>query len=275
MRKGHDLLAKLEGKRIAIVGQRKIEEISKLIENLGGIPLVRPAQGTVFLDDSNLEADMLTMITGRFDWLIFTTGIGLQTLYHTAEKLGKEADFIEAMKRANVAARGYKTVNALKKMGVTPLVKDDDGSTAGLVRQLALHDLKGSRVALQLHGDPAPKLIDWLDTQNCEYKEVLPYQHVAPEKETMERLLSELLTGKIDAVNFTSTPQGRFLMRFAREKGVETEILEKFASDVVAVAVGKVTAQSLREEGITRIVVPEHERMGSALIELVHYYEKG
>jgi uroporphyrinogen-III synthase len=266
-------LSKLEGKRIALVGQRKVEELSKLVENLGGIPLVRPAQGTVFLDDSNLELDILTLIKGSFQWMIFTTGIGLQTLYNTAEEMGHEADFIAAMENANVAARGYKTVNTLKKLGITPIVKDDDGSTAGLVRQLSVHDLKGCRVALQLHGDPAPKLIEWLDTQGCEYKEVLPYQHVAPEKETMERLISELLNGKIDAVNFTSTPQGRFLMSFAREKGVEKEILKKFSSDVVAVAVGKVTAQALREEGIDRLVVPEHERMGSAIMELVKYYE--
>ena len=41
----------------------------------------------------------------------------------------------------------------------------------------------------------------------------------------------------------------------------------------VATAVGKVTAEALREEAIERIVVPEHERMGAMIIELAHYFE--
>ncbi len=44
---------RLEGKRIALTGPRRAEELGKLIENMGGIPLYRPAQGTVFLKNRN------------------------------------------------------------------------------------------------------------------------------------------------------------------------------------------------------------------------------
>ncbi|RFU68990.1 uroporphyrinogen-III synthase [Peribacillus saganii] len=264
----------LEGKKIALVSQRKTEELSKLVENLGGIPVLRPAQGTVFLDETNIESDIKSLVEGNFDWIICTTGIGMDTLYSIAGKLGRDKEFIKALEKANIAARGYKTVNFLKKLGITPVVRDDDGSTAGLVRELAAHNLSGCKVALQLHGDPAPRLIDWLDEQECDYKEILPYKHVPPQPEVMEQLISELQSGEIDAVNFTSTPQGRFLMSFAREKGVEQEILHAFSTGVVAVAVGKVTAQALREEGIERVIVPENERMGSAIVALGQYYQK-
>jgi uroporphyrinogen-III synthase len=267
-------LKKLAGKRIALVGQRKNEELSKIIENLGGIPLVRPAQGTIFLDDSNIESDIKSFVTGRFDWMICTTGIGMDTLYSIARKMGYERDFIEALRKAKVAARGYKTIHFLKKLGITPVVRDDDGSTAGLLRQLAVHDLKGCTVALQLHGDPAPMLIQWLEEQGCEYREILPYKHVPPHPEVMEQLISEILNGDIDAVNFTSRPQARFFMSYARERGVEQDILKAFSNNVVAVAVGRVTAQALKEEGIERIVVPEYERMGSAIISLAQYYQE-
>ncbi|PLS17669.1 uroporphyrinogen-III synthase [Bacillus sp. M6-12] len=264
----------LEGKKIALVSQRKTEELSKLVENLGGTPVLRPAQGTVFLDETNIESDIAALVEGNFDWIICTTGLGMETLYNLAGKLGKDKEFIHSLKNANIAARGYKTVNFLKKLGITPVVRDDDGSTAGLVRELAAHSLRGGKVALQLHGDPAPKLIAWLDEQGCDYREILPYKHVPPQPEVMDQLISELLNGEIDAVNFTSTPQGRFLMSFAREKGVEQEIQKLFSSRVVAVAVGKVTAQALKEEGIERVVVPENERMGSAVMALGQYYQK-
>ncbi|MBO1512707.1 uroporphyrinogen-III synthase [Metabacillus bambusae] len=267
-------MKRLNGKTIALAGQRKSEELSKLVENLGGVALVRPAQGTVFLDDSNVEKEIQALVDGNFDWLIFTTGLGTDKLYQTAVNIGLGEKFIEALKKSKVAARGYKTVNVLKKLGIIPIVRDDDGSTAGLVRELNAHRLTGLRVALQLHGDPAPVLIDWLEEQGAEYREILPYKHIPPKPEVMEQLVGEILRGEIDAVNFTSTPQARFLMAHAKEKGVEEEVLHAFATNVIAVSVGKVTAQALREVGITRMVVPEEERMGSAIIALVHFYQE-
>lgn len=267
-------MKRLSGKTIALAGQRKSEELSKLVENLGGNALLRPAQGTVFLDDSNVEKEIQALVDGNFDWLIFTTGIGTDKLFQTAENMGLGEKFIEALNKAKIAARGYKTVNVLKKLGIKPDVRDDDGSTAGLVRELKAHSLSGARVALQLHGDPAPLLIDWLKEQGAEYREILPYQHIPPQPEVMEQLVSEILEGKVDAVNFTSTPQARFLMAYAKEKGLEKEVLKAFSTNVMAVSVGKVTAQALREVGITRMVVPEEERMGSAIIALVNYYKE-
>lgn len=265
-------MKRLEGKVIALAGSRKLEEISKIISNLGGTPLVRPAQGTVFLDDTRLEDDLRELVAGKYDWFIFTTGIGTETLYKTAEKMGGGEEFLQIVSQAKVAARGYKTVNMLKKLGITPIVRDDDGSTAGLVRALSSHLSKKSNVALQLHGDPAPKLITFLEEQQAKYKEILPYQHIPPKQEVLEQLVQEITTGKVDAVNFTSTPQARFLFSFARESGQLDAVLAAFANDVVAVAVGKVTAAALRDEGIERIVVPEVERMGSAIIALENYY---
>ncbi len=267
------VMKRLNGKTIALAGQRKSEELSKLVENLGGQALIRPAQGTVFLDDTNVEKEIHALIDGNYEWLIFTTGLGTDKLYQTAANMGLGEQFLQALTNAKIAARGYKTVNVLKKMGLTPDVRDDDGSTAGLVRELRGHSLKGCRVALQLHGDPAPLLIDFLEEQQAEYREILPYKHIPPKPEVMEQLVREILAGKIDAVNFTSTPQARFLMSYAKEHGLEKELLEAFSTNVMAVSVGKVTAQALREVGITRMVVPEEERMGSAIIALVNYYK--
>jgi uroporphyrinogen-III synthase len=265
-------MKRLEGKTIALAGSRKLEEISKIITNLGGTPLLRPAQGTVYLDDSRLEDDLRELVAGKYDWFIFTTGIGTETLYKTAEKLGLGEEFLHAISQAKVAARGYKTVNMLKKLGITPVVRDDDGSTAGLVRALSAYLTKQAKVALQLHGDPAPKLITFLQEQQAEYKEILPYQHIPPKQEVLDQLVQEITTGKVDAVNFTSTPQARFLFSFARESGQLDAVLEAFATNVVALAVGKVTAAALRDEGIDRIVIPEVERMGSAIIALENFY---
>ena len=265
-------LKKLEGKTIAILGSRKLEEMSTIIRNLGGEPYIRPAQGTVYLDHSQLKDDIYGLLDNQFEWGIFTTGIGIDTLYKAACELGEGEAFIAALKNMKIAARGYKTVNMLKKLGLTPVVRDDDGSTKGLVRMMKEHPLKGCKVALQLHGDPAPLLIEWLDGEQTHYKEILPYIHTPPETEVMEQLLSELLGDKVDAAFFTSTPQVRHLIAYAEEKGCLDDLIQAFQGRVIALAVGKVTAQALREAGIERVIFPENERMGSAIVELGNYY---
>ena len=58
------------------------------------------------------------------------------------------------------------------------------------------------------------------------------------------------------------------------KKGIYEKIKTIFTERTVATAVGKVTAEALVEEGIERIVVPQHERMGAMIVELVHYFEE-
>jgi len=269
-------MKKLENKRVVIAGTRKTDEISKIISNQGGIPLLRPSQGTTRLDDSNIEGEISKLLAGSYDWLIFTTGIGLTILLETAEKMQKKDEFISKLEESKIAARGYKTVNVLKTLGITPIVRDDDGSTAGLVRSLSKCEkfVKGTRVALQLHGDPAPLLIKFLEENEATFHEILPYIHTPPSEDVIDLLLSEIIEGSIDAVSFTSTPQVRFLFAHADKKGQTTMLLNQFENNVVALAVGKVTAQALKEHGVNRVIFPETERMGSAIISLADYYSK-
>lgn len=87
----------------------------------------------------------------------------------------------------------------------------------------------------------------------------------------LDKLLIEIIEGKIDAVAFTSAPQFRFLSQFAREEGKLEEMLKSFEDKVLAVSVGRITSEALKEEGVQRIIMPEHERMGSMIVELGKY----
>lgn len=261
----------LKGFIVALAGPRKSEEMAKLVHNMGGTALLRPAQGTVFLDDKALQEGLNSWINNSPYLAILTTGMGLDALFEMAESMGIADRFLAVLSGSLIAARGYKTVNALKKRGITPDVRDDDGSTIGLIRGLHSFDLQGKEVVLQLHGDPAPRMVSWLEEAGANTRQVLPYCHTPPEPGELERLLSEITEGKIDAVAFTSAPQFRFLSAFAREQGRLDEMLKAFEEKVLAVSVGRITSEALKEEGIQRIVMPEHERMGSMMVELGKY----
>ncbi|KHF39095.1 uroporphyrinogen-III synthase [Halalkalibacter okhensis] len=264
----------LNGRKIVLAASRKTDEMSTLIEKQNGKPLIRSLQGTVFKADKQVKEDLQQIVQEHFDWIIFTTGIGTNTLLELAEELNLKESFMRVVNKSSIASRGYKTFAALKKMGVTPDVKDDDGTIKGLIQSLEGIDFKDKRVLVQLHGENAPALIDYLEESGADVMKVLPYQHVDPNFDTVELLCEELFRSDVDAVCFTAAIQVRSFFKYVKEKGYKDQVLDAFRTNVLAVAVGKVTAEALNEEGVTRVVAPELERMGAMIVEMTHYFER-
>lgn len=187
--------------------------------------------------------------------------------------MGKKETLEKVILRANVAARGYKTANVLKGIGLTPDARDDDGTTSGLIRALEDKDFRNLHVTLQLHGIKSPKLTDFLKSKGAaSVTELLPYKHIAPEPVTLETVREELFSRSYDAVCFTTQMQVHSLFQYAREQGFLQELSAVFEQQTVAVAVGKVTAEALYEEGVERFLTPENERMGAMIMELSKSY---
>ncbi|WP_017727688.1 uroporphyrinogen-III synthase [Halalkalibacterium ligniniphilum] len=263
---------KLAGKRVAIAGSRKTEEMSTLIEKQGGTAFVRPLQGTVFLAQKEIEPKLKQFVEHGADWVIFTTGIGTDALFNFSEQLGVHDQFLNVLHDAKIASRGYKTLAALKKRNIKPLVVDEDGTMNGLMEQLKKYDFSSKRIMVQLHGVSSPVLRAFFNDKGATVTELLPYQHIAPDEKTIEQLLFELMNDKLDALCFTTAIQVRSLFDYARNKAAHGNLLTVFKNSVVAVSVGKVTTEALRDEGVERIVAPEHERMGAMIMELARYY---
>ncbi|WP_077428351.1 uroporphyrinogen-III synthase [Anoxybacillus kestanbolensis] len=274
-RKGDERMGEkaLTNKKIALCASRKIEEMSMLIAKQGGIPLSRPAQGTMFFN-KELEQQLHQMINEPVDWFIFTTGIGAETLIKKADEWGMKDALLQVIRRAHIAARGYKTVNVLRTYGISPHITANDGTTRGLIRALGDVEWENKHVVVQLYGDSVPSLQQFLVKQGALYKEVWPYLHTPPTPSVMKQLVDEIISRSVQAVCFTSAIQVRFFFSVVNEWGYIREIKRALADDVVAVAVGKVTKEALHEEGVARVIAPDHERMGAMIVELAKYFEK-
>ncbi|MEJ9279417.1 uroporphyrinogen-III synthase [Ureibacillus thermosphaericus] len=266
-------MGNLHGKRIAITGSRKSEEISTLIRKKGGEPVIRAIQETIKCSPSALEAGLRSIVEKGTDWAVFTTGIGTNALLEAAEKIGILDSFINVLKEAKIAARGYKTKAALKQIGIQPDAADDDGTNDGLLRAIEGFSFKDKHVFLQLHGEPVPKLSEWFEKHGAILHEILPYRSIVPNPETVEQLLDEIIENKLNAVAFTAAPQVRVLFKLAEKKGATSDLIEAFQQNVLAAAVGKVTAGELKEYGVQRIVAPELERMGAMIVALDEYFQ--
>ncbi|KQO17830.1 uroporphyrinogen-III synthase [Paenibacillus sp. Leaf72] len=264
----------LKGKRLVIAGSRKTEEMSAIIEKQGGTALVRSLQGLTLLDEETLEAPLRRFAAEGADWVVLTTGIGSETLASNAEKLDIKEAFLEQLTQASIASRGYKTTAYLKRTGLKAVVADDDGTVQNLIEKLAEHDFAGQRIVIQLHGEPSPELERFFAAKKAgEVISLLPYKHVPPEVSVLTQLMEELAAGEVDAICFTTAVQVQYLFRYARKIGLEQQLLELFAGQVLAAAVGKVTAEALQLNGVQRYIVPDIERMGAMIIEVAHYYE--
>ncbi|UHA72004.1 uroporphyrinogen-III synthase [Paenibacillus sp. 481] len=270
-------MAKLAGKTVALTGPRKAEEMANIVSRQGGTPIIRPTQGTMFEHFERLEEEVDKLLETPLTWAVWTTGMGLDKLMEAAREAGKADMLIAKLKQLRHAARGYKTYNALKRLGIMPDVRDDDGSTLGLVRAMREYGVEqwaGQSVSLQLHGDPAPVLVQFLQESGATWVELMPYRHTPPEPSVLAQLTDELLQGKVDAVAMTSAPQARFLFAYAREKGITEQLLHVFATRTLAAAVGRVTAAALADEGVERILVPEEERMGVLIVTLSQWFNQ-
>ncbi|QQK74768.1 uroporphyrinogen-III synthase [Salicibibacter cibarius] len=268
----------LEGKHVAITASRKTDEMQTLLHKQGATSDVRPMQGTV-----NQEKEKEKVIQAiekaapkRVDWFIFTTGIGVATLMEGADEAGVTNEFLTKIKSARVAARGYKTVAALKKMDVDVDIRSDDGTTAGLMEQLKEVNFSGKHVIVQQYGLPSPVLDHFLEKQGATVTTWLPYIHEAPEHEAVDHFIRELVSeNKYDAVCFTTGLQVKSLFHRAKDNGDHEQLLDLLENKTIATAVGKVTAEALVEEGVNRVVTPSMERMGAMVVELSRYVNEG
>jgi uroporphyrinogen-III synthase len=264
----------LAGKHVVLGASRKTEEMTALIHKQGGTASIRSLQGTVFKAGAEIEHDIEEFCKNGADWVILTTGIGLVTLLEQSDKLGLKQRFVQQLKDAKVASRGYKTVAALKNIDIKASISDDDGTTQGLIRQMQDVDLMDKKVVVQLHGEKAPSLIEFLEGKGATVSLLLPYQHIAPEIETLKILCNEIKNEEVDAVCFTTAIQVHWFFDYVKKREFKEKVISDFnKGKVMATAVGKVTAEALKEEGINKIVVPKHERMGAMIVELAQYYE--
>ncbi|NGZ74593.1 uroporphyrinogen-III synthase [Saccharibacillus alkalitolerans] len=264
----------LEGKTIVIAGSKIPQDMAEVIERRGGTALVRSLQGLTPADPSEIERDVRQFAEQEFDWVIFTTGIGYEAVYAAAERLGLAGEFVEKLKGAKVACRGYRTNALLKKSGIHPAVSADDGTIANMIDKLQLFDFDGCRVWLQLHGELTAQIHQFIESQpGMKTQAMLPYRYQAPERETLAQLTEELFQRQVDAVCFTTQLQVNYLFDYAQETGREAELKEAFEHHVLAAAVGKVTADALRGRGVERMAVPEVERMGAMIVEIGRFFE--
>jgi uroporphyrinogen-III synthase len=260
-----------DGLRVLALESRRAAEIAKLIQTYNGVATVAPSMREV-PRESNQEALAFAdaLLAGEFDIVIFLTGVGTRALLAVVETAHKRDDYVAALRRIPVVARGPKPVAALREIGITPAITAPEPNTwhelLGALDEVGkIPDgprLRGARVAVQEYGVSNPELIAGLEERGANVMRVPVYQWALPEDlAPLRAAIQSIADNAVDVVLFTTAVQAIHLFQVAGEMKLEDELRRGLRRAMVA-SIGPTTSEELRRHGIQPDLEPSHPKMG-------------
>ena len=257
----------LTGLRVLSLESRRSKEIAQLIINNGGQPMVAPSTREV--PDSNAKEleFAASLLQDHFSAVIFMTGVGTRALTQAVEPVCSRAQFVAALSRTKVVARGPKPIAALRELGVPVTLAVPEPNTwreilMTLDQNAEKVPLQGRRIAVQEHGMPSSELYAGLRERGADVTPVHVYHWSLPEDTgPLREAISAVTRNEIDVVMFTSSVQIVHLFQIAEEMKLREHLTSALNRAVIA-SVGPVTSDALKEYGISVDLEPTHPKMG-------------
>lgn len=263
------------GLRVLALESRRAREVARLVESSGGVPTVVPAMREIPLE-SNAEAISFAerLIIGDFDAVLFLTGAGARILFEAAQSCFPRDQFLAAIKRTKMIARGPKPVSVLREFGLNASIVAQEPSTwrEVLVAVDAAfgEKLQGLRLAVQEYGAENTAMIEGLEQRGVQVTRVPVYRWALPEDLTQMRgAVEAIVRGEFDVVFFLTGVQAIHLCEVARSMGKLDAMLDGLRRMVVA-SIGPDTNEELLRQGIQPDFTPSHPRMGILVSEVSH-----
>ena len=260
--------AGLTGLRVLSLESRRAQEMAKLIANYGGKAIVAPSMREVPIESNTQAMEFArTLAAGGFDAVVFLTGVGTRALTRVVETLYPLQEFISALSRVTVIARGPKPIAVLREMGVPiALTAPEPNTWRELLRVLdesrSSVSVQGKRVAVQEYGKASDELLAGLRERGAVVTQVPVYQWALPEDTgPLRAAVEKIVRREVHVALFTTSVQVSHLLAVAREMGQEAATRKGLARIVIG-SIGPVTSQELREEGIAPDFEPQHPKMG-------------
>jgi len=251
----------LSGFTVAIAADRRRDRLAALLEERGARVVVAPALRIVPLaEDAELRAVTAALVEAPPDVLVTSRGVGLRGWLAAAQGWGMADGLRSAIGAAHLVGGRAATAGLASTAGRwEPRTDSYDDVLAYLSRR----GLTGTRIAIQLHGEPQPEFCAALVGAGAVVIEVPVYRWVPPADATPLRRIVDLgINRLVDAIAFTSAPAAGALLRLAGpDSGA---LLAALRTQVLAACMGPVSAAPLLRRGVP-VVAPDRAR----LVELV------
>jgi uroporphyrinogen-III synthase len=268
------------GLRVLSLESRRGAEMAKLISSYGGDAVIAPSMREIPLE-SNVEAAAFAreLLAGGFDMVIFLTGVGARTLARVVETIYPLDQYLSALRKIAVVARGPKPVAILKEWNVPIAVTVPEPNTwRELLRALdanaSAFPLKGRRVAVQEYGVSNSDLVAGLVERGAQVTSVPVYEWALPaDTGPLRSAIAAIARNEMDVILFTTATQADHLLQVAAEMNEEDALRRAFSRMLVA-SIGPTTSERLREFGISPDMEPSHPKMGYLVVEAAQRSEE-
>lgn len=239
------------GRTVGVTADRRGEQLVGMLRERGAAVLHGPAMAiTGPGDDAGVRAVTERLLAAPPGTVVVTTGTGMNGWWEAARGWGLDAALLEQLAKADIVVRGTKSLGAVRGLGLTESRPPAD-TVAELLSTLLASGVRGSRIAVQSHGEPMPGTVDALVAAGAEVTEVLPYRIVPPaDPAPLDALIEATRTAGLDAVAFTSAAAVSGLLARADVTGARTETVAALSSPVLPACIGPVTAAPLLDIGI-------------------------
>jgi uroporphyrinogen-III synthase len=247
----------LANRVIAVPETRELDVLVGLLERRGAQVIRCPL---VAIKDAPDSAPVLAWVrefnASSWDDFILLTGEGLRRILSCVDRneSALRGPFVDRLAHIRKITRGPKPARVLRDLGLKADVPADEPTTAGVIAALQREDLRGRHVAVQLYGsDPNTHLIDFLSSAGAAVHVVAPYVYAdAADDQAVRAMLTQLASGAVDAIAFTSTPQVERLFAVGPEDLVKSALTQTRIA-----AVGPVVRSALERHGINVNDMPE------------------
>lgn len=271
--------ASFNGLRVLSLESRRAKEIEKLIRTYGGEPIVVPAMREVGIESNQQVLDFAArLLQGHFDLVIFMTGVGVRSMLEIVQARFDREEFLAALRKVRIAARGAKPNTALRDLKVQVSVVSEEPSTWRELLQ-AIDEAYGDslaemRVAVQEYGASNPEFLAELSSRTAELIKVPVYQWALPEDlQPLREAVLGILNGMVDVVLFMTAVQVIHLFQVAEQMQAAPQLLQALRS-IVVLSIGPTTSEELAHYGIVPDFEPSRPKMGFMVNEAAQYAQR-
>jgi uroporphyrinogen-III synthase len=264
-------MGNLTGWRIALLQARHGDKLAGLVRRHGGEPYTVPAVWETALPCGDEVAALIERLSnGSVEAIVLTTGAAAEALFEEARHLGRVDELTASLRRAVTVCRGPKPAMALRRHGVpTSIAAAKPYTSESLLASMAGMNLKGRGTALLHYGERSLHLASGVRDLGANVEELCLYEWLLPpDREPLRQMVRDIVTGKVDAIAFTSQVQVRHLFAIAGELGLESGLTAALNEKLVVASVAPTCAAALRARGVAPDVTPELSRMGPLIVEL-------
>lgn len=250
----------LSGFTVGITGDRRSDEQAELLARRGATVVHGPVMRTSLLSDADETLVATQQALRGADVVVFTTSIGVRSWFGVAETADLDDDVRALCQQAYVVARGPKARGAAHANGIEVHWEAPHTASREILAHLRERGVEGQRVVVQRDGGE-PLLARDLAALGADVTDVAVYRWTRPVDEAPAvRLLDAASSQRIHALTFTCAHAVTAAFELATDPAALRAALD---GPVTAVAVGPVTAATLRARGVTDVVEPTRPRLGA------------